>query len=106
YSFLENVLGMFEEYNADITDEKNGRYGPCSIFTYSAGENRRKYKHFCMKLIRNIWLMSEQAEEDMEKTVRPNRDMTKNERCTNLNKWIYYYLKKVRVPENIIKHIF
>ncbi|KMZ83186.1 hypothetical protein PVBG_05791 [Plasmodium vivax Brazil I] len=97
---------MFKEYNAEITDENNGRYGMCDFLTRLEGKNKAKYKHFCMKLIRNIWLMSEQAEEDMEKTVRPNRDMTKNERCTNLNKWIYYYLKKVRAPEKMIKQIF
>ncbi|KMZ89682.1 hypothetical protein PVMG_04512 [Plasmodium vivax Mauritania I] len=42
----------------------------------------------------------------MEQSVRLNQGMTQNELCTNLNKWIYYYLKKVRVPENIIEKIF
>ncbi|CAI7720818.1 hypothetical protein, conserved [Plasmodium vivax] len=106
YSFLEKVSDLFEEYNADITDEYRGRNDPCDFLTYLYGENRTEYKHFCRKLIRNIWLMSEKTQEEMAQSVRLNRDMTKNERCTNLNKWIYYYLKKVRVPEKMIEQIF
>ncbi|SCO73026.1 VIR protein [Plasmodium vivax] len=106
HSFLENVLGIFKEYNTDITDEKYGRYSPCIILNYPEDENRMKYVHFCRKLIRNIWLIYEQTEEDMEQSVILNRGMTKYEHCSYLNKWIYYYLKKVPVPENIIDQIF
>ncbi|KMZ83184.1 hypothetical protein PVBG_05789 [Plasmodium vivax Brazil I] len=56
--------------------------------------------------MRNIWLIYKKTEEDMGKSVRRNIDMTRYERCTNLNKWIYYNLKKVPVPEKIIEQIF
>ncbi|KMZ99337.1 hypothetical protein PVNG_02220 [Plasmodium vivax North Korean] len=38
--------------------------------------------------------------------MRLNQDITQNERCTNLNKWIYYYIHNKNVPDDYIKEIF
>ncbi|KMZ89681.1 hypothetical protein PVMG_04511 [Plasmodium vivax Mauritania I] len=104
--FNENVLKLFQEFNADITEENNGRYGPCNFINFRDTVNRTKYKYFCMKLIRNIWSIYEVAEGNMVYTKLPIADMNHHERCDYLNKWILYYIMKKHVPDHVISEIF
>ncbi|KMZ88892.1 hypothetical protein PVBG_05821 [Plasmodium vivax Brazil I] len=56
-----------------------------------------KYKHFCIKLLRNLWHASE---------ITYNNNMSPSERCINLNKWLYFYRKIDPVPKEFIKKVF
>ncbi|SCA60300.1 Plasmodium vivax Vir protein, putative [Plasmodium vivax] len=56
-----------------------------------------KYKPFCIKLLKNIGYASE---------VTNDNDMSPNVRCSNLNKWLYYYTKTNHVPKEFIIKVF
>ncbi|VUZ96318.1 PIR protein [Plasmodium vivax] len=106
YSFLENVLKLFREYNDDVTVEKGSKYNSCDVINWHDTENRTKFKHFCTKLMRNIWSIYEVKEGNMVYTKLPIADMNHHERCDYLNKWIWYYTMQEHVPDHIIRNIF
>ncbi|KMZ96054.1 hypothetical protein PVNG_05943 [Plasmodium vivax North Korean] len=56
-----------------------------------------KHKHFCNKLLRNIWNASKGTYDN---------HMSFSERCSNLNKWLYFYRKIDPVPKEFIKKFF
>ncbi|KMZ76904.1 hypothetical protein PVIIG_06242, partial [Plasmodium vivax India VII] len=56
-----------------------------------------KYKHFCIKLLKHIWHASKETYYD---------NMSYSERCSNLNKWLYFYSKIDPVPKEFIKKVF
>ncbi|KMZ89680.1 hypothetical protein PVMG_04510 [Plasmodium vivax Mauritania I] len=105
-SYNKKVSDLFEEYNDNVIVESGSKYNSCDTIWVDRVRYVFQNNEFCPKLMRNIWLIYKKTEEDMKKSVRHNIDMTPYERCTNLNKWIYYYLKRVRVPEKIIEEIF
>ncbi|SCO65446.1 VIR protein [Plasmodium vivax] len=106
YSFLENVLKLFREFNDNVIYEDKAPYSSCNTINLYDNENRTKYKYFCMKLIRNIWSIYDVAEGNTNYTKLPIEYMNYNQRCDYLNKWIWYYIMKENVPDHIITYIF
>ncbi|VUZ96317.1 PIR protein [Plasmodium vivax] len=116
YSFLKNVLGMFEKYNRNINDYKNSVYTGCDLIKVHGVENASIYNEFCAKLMRNIRLIDDPSnvcitEDEIPQECEPETDeesgvSSKHVHCSYLNKWIYYNIHEKPVPEKIIKEIF
>ncbi|KMZ77152.1 hypothetical protein PVIIG_06233 [Plasmodium vivax India VII] len=98
YPFLENVWKLFVEYNNDTYDPEESLDDLCDdIISEYPERGMNKYQLFCIKLLRNLWHASE---------VTYDKDMSPSERCSNINKWLYFYRKIDPVPKEFIKKVF
>ncbi|SCO73028.1 Plasmodium vivax Vir protein, putative [Plasmodium vivax] len=107
---------MFEKYNSNVAADEKPVYTLCNYIRVRGVDNASIYNEFCEKLMRNIRLIDNLRNEDMTdvetsdgyvpRAEESNGDPNENVHCSYLNKWIYYNLKKVPVPEKIIKEIF
>ncbi|CAG9472749.1 unnamed protein product [Plasmodium vivax] len=98
YPFLEKVWELFDQYNNDMYDSEDAHVALCDDIIPDEPENGMyKHKHFCNKLLRNIWNASKGTYDN---------HMSFSERCSNLNKWLYFYRKIDPVPKEFIKKFF
>ncbi|KMZ83244.1 hypothetical protein PVBG_05214 [Plasmodium vivax Brazil I] len=94
FPFLASVWNTIDDFDKDLNDDPktNDYFVVCNqIIGKSEGE-MEKHKGVCMKLVRNLGHYS------------INKEFLSHtpERCNNLNNWIYYSMKKHKIPENII----
>ncbi|KMZ95735.1 hypothetical protein PVMG_05334 [Plasmodium vivax Mauritania I] len=92
------VWNNINDFDKDIKRDsyKNNYRLVCNYFINPWNGEEAKYENFCMKLVRNLGHRSN------------NMDFLRHtpERCNNLNNWIYYSMKKHKIPEDIITGCF
>ncbi|KMZ83213.1 hypothetical protein PVBG_05183 [Plasmodium vivax Brazil I] len=98
YPFLKDVWDTIDEFDESVeNDQNNHRYFfVCNkIIDLSKGE-QENHKDVCMKLVRNLGHHT-----NNNKFLSHTAD-----HCNNLNNWIYYSMKKHKIPEKIITECF
>ncbi|SBT58590.1 PIR Superfamily Protein [Plasmodium ovale wallikeri] len=97
YPFFNKIWNLYGKFNEPV--KENG-YPPytdlCKHISSNYREDRQKQNDICMKVLRNLWLISDDPDEDMINSLR----------CTYLNIWLYYQSKINNFPDDFINQIF
>ncbi|GAB69707.1 hypothetical protein PCYB_004560, partial [Plasmodium cynomolgi strain B] len=98
YPFLEELWGSYHKFNKPVDDDENARFYKvfCNPFIENLGEKEKDHINFCLKIVRNLGHYPPDY----------NFLSFKTEDCVNLNYWIYYSMKKHKIPEYVITGCF
>ncbi|KMZ77045.1 hypothetical protein PVIIG_06223 [Plasmodium vivax India VII] len=94
-----DIWNLYEDFEKPVHEEDANVINydtTCHVALGLGSTNYKKYKDFCMKLMRNLGAYSSGQE-----LCRP-----KTERCKTLNNWLYYVIIDQKVPTDIISTIF
>lgn len=88
---------MYDQFDKTVSNEGDVLYETiCLSIIEDTNENKRKHIDICMKLMRNLWSLSNAK----------YSNMLNSEHCTNLNIWLYNEIKKHSIPEKTVEDIF
>ncbi|KMZ89694.1 hypothetical protein PVMG_04524 [Plasmodium vivax Mauritania I] len=99
YPFLKNAWTSYVEFEKPVeeNDDPSGFYRTtCDFITRLTVKDARKYKDFCMKLLKNLGAYSTD-----QKVINSNP-----ERCKNIHSWLYYFIMKYNIPNDFIQKCF
>lgn len=88
---------MYGKFNEPVNENGYPSYTDlCKLISSNYREDTQKHNDVCMKVLRNLWLISDY----------PDKDMINSVRCTYLNMWLYYQSKINKFPDDFINQIF
>ncbi|CAG9474673.1 unnamed protein product [Plasmodium vivax] len=96
YPFLEKVWTTYKDFDKKVEDDKNFYDNLCNYILDGPSEELRKYKGFCMKLMRNLGYFSRDSN-----IYEPTR-----ERCNILYNWIYNSIEKHKTTNDVVNKCF
>ncbi|SBT58550.1 PIR Superfamily Protein [Plasmodium ovale wallikeri] len=97
YPFFDTIWKLYDQFDKTVSNEGNVLYDSiCQSIIENISENNGKHIDICIKLMRNLWSLSNTK----------YSDMLNSEHCTNLNIWLYNEIKKHSIPEETLKEIF
>ncbi|KMZ81697.1 hypothetical protein PVIIG_05755 [Plasmodium vivax India VII] len=108
YPFLKKIWNLFEDFSNEVTDDDNPLHVVCDVIAAYYPEKINEYQEFCKILLKNLENVSVSENKQESETEAENLEdhMDNNTRCTNLNRWLYYYTKIHHVPDEFIKQVF
>ncbi|SBS82100.1 PIR Superfamily Protein [Plasmodium ovale curtisi] len=97
YPFFKNIWGLYDIFNSSLNSNDSSRYNAIckGIITEDNLEKPLKTE-LCMKLLRNLVTLSYMT----------IPEMNFNDRCRNLNDWLFYQTKQIIIDDNVISKIF
>ncbi|SBT01989.1 PIR Superfamily Protein [Plasmodium ovale curtisi] len=97
YPFFNNIWNLYGKFNEPVNENGYPSYTDlCKLISSNYREDTQKHNDVCMKVLRNLWLISDY----------PDKDMINSVRCTYLNMWLYYQSKINKFPDDFINQIF
>ncbi|KMZ99298.1 hypothetical protein PVNG_02181 [Plasmodium vivax North Korean] len=98
YPFLKDLWASYESFDKTVQDdEKYNNYKTlCGMFLEPLTDYEMEHNNFCMELVRNLGIYSENI---FSLNFIPDR-------CNNLNYWIYNSIKKHNIQDNLINQCF
>lgn len=88
---------MYDIFNNSLSHADINRYNDVCMGIITEDNSDKSLKmEFCMKLLRNLMSLSKVK----------ITGMNTNDRCRNLNDWLFYQTEKLMIKENIISEIF
>ncbi|SCA59832.1 hypothetical protein, conserved [Plasmodium vivax] len=98
YPFLKNAWTKYEEFEKPV-HEKEGLEKHyilnCASIIWTLGDDTKKYRSFCEKLIRNLEPYKN------KKIIEPS-----DKSCKSLQSWLYYFKMKYSIPNNFIQECY
>ncbi|SBS95715.1 PIR Superfamily Protein [Plasmodium ovale curtisi] len=93
YPFLDDIWKLFQDFDRTVIEDNYFvEYEKKCRFIL---DGKNYHLDVCMKLLRNLWLITDD----------PYEHISENARCTYLNTWLYYQ-EKNKFPGDIINKIF
>ncbi|KMZ99279.1 hypothetical protein PVNG_02162 [Plasmodium vivax North Korean] len=96
YPFLKDDWTTYKDFDKNVEDDKTSYDSLCDIILNGSSVELKKYKDFCMKLMRNLGRFS-----SVRKIYAPTL-----ERCKMLNNWIYNSIEKNKITVDILNKCF
>ncbi|CAI7720791.1 Plasmodium vivax Vir protein, putative [Plasmodium vivax] len=98
YPFLKVLWASYDNFDRTVQDDaKKYNYETvCGMFLNPLTNDNKEHYNFCLKLVRNLGVFSEN-----NYSLHFNPD-----RCNNLNYWIYNSIKKYNIQDDLIIKCF
>ncbi|CAG9481159.1 unnamed protein product [Plasmodium vivax] len=106
YPFLEPVWDLFNDFTNDLNETQNDLFVVCDDIVEPYLSKKEEYTQYCKILLKNIFGVSVPEIKSEDDSIILEEPLNSNARCTYLNKWLYYFIKKYGVPEEFIKTVF
>ncbi|SCA81953.1 VIR protein [Plasmodium vivax] len=98
YPFLDHIWNLYDEFNKPVVShlKKSDMISICEEHATYENEGKETYNDLCMKLLRNLLLLTKYS----------NDIDIYSKRCNDLYNWLYHEMKPYNPPENIVPNIF